>query len=493
MNLDELRRSIDEIDTELIRLFEKRMRVAAEIAGYKKAHQLPVLDASREKAKLQDVASKLPEDLQEYGCALYEKLFALSREHQSQLLGGRCGLLGRTLGHSYSPQIHAELGSYEYLLYEKEPGELEAFLKSGSFDGLNVTIPYKKAVIPYCAELSEIAKEIGSVNTLVRRPDGTLYGDNTDAFGMESLILHRGIAVAGKKALVLGSGGTSVTASAVLKKLGAREVIVISRSGEHNYGNITQHADAGIIVNTTPVGMYPRNGESPVDLRQFPNCSGVVDAIYNPARTALLLQAEELGIPCTGALYMLVAQAKRSAEVFTGRSIDNEEIARIEQKLRRQMQNIVIVGMPGSGKSTVSQALGELLGRPVIDTDAEIERRAGMTIPDIFARYGEAHFRTLETEVLQDMGKLSGQIISTGGGSVTREENYVPLHQNGTILWIERDLEKLARDGRPLSLNGDLAQMYEKRRPCYERFADIRIDNNGSMDETVSRIMEVLT
>lgn len=492
MNLSELRLQIDAIDTELIRLFEKRMRVAAQIARYKQENRLPVLDASREETKLQDVASKLPADLQDYGRTLYKELFALSRDHQSHLLQKHCGLLGRTLEHSYSPRIHGELGDYEYRLYEKEPEELEAFLQSGRFDGLNVTIPYKKAVIPYCAELSGTAKAIGSVNTLVRRADGTLYGDNTDAFGMKSLILYNHITVAGKKALVLGSGGTSLTACTILKEMGAETIVVISRNGEDNYGNLSRHSDAQIIVNTTPVGMYPHNGEQTVDLRQFPRLSGVVDVIYNPAHTALLLQAEELGIPHAGGLYMLVAQAKASAEAFTGKAIDDGEIARIEKRLRGQMENIVIVGMPGSGKTTVSQALGELLNRQVIDTDAEIVKHTGMSIPEIFRTYGEAHFRALETEIMGDVGKLGGKIISTGGGCVTRTENYPLLHQNGVILWLRREPDALARDGRPLSQVGNLQEMYAKRRPLYERFADICVDNNGAVEDAVAQIMEVL-
>lgn len=405
----------------------------------------------------------------------------------------RCGLLGRKLGHSYSPQIHAMLGDYEYLLYEKEPEMLEDFLKSGDFDGLNVTIPYKKSVIPFCAELSETAREIGSVNTLIRRADGTLYGDNTDVFGFEGMLRHSGISVDGRKALVLGSGGASVTACAVLKKLGARAVTVISRTGENNYDNLSAHADAEIIVNTTPVGMYPQNGEKAVDLWLFPRCSGVLDVIYNPVRTALLLQAEELGIPNEGGLFMLVAQAKRSSELFTGSTIADSEIARIEAALQRQMQNIVIIGMPGSGKTTVASCLGELLGRKVFDTDAEIVSRAGTEIPMIFEQFGEAHFRALETEVLRDAGKCSGLILSTGGGCVTRKENYPLLHQNGVIVWVKRDADRLACDGRPISLKSDPEQLYEKRRAFYERFADMSVDNNGSVEETVSRIKEVLS
>ena len=404
----------------------------------------------------------------------------------------KCGLLGEKLGHSYSPQIHSMLADYEYKLFEKSPEELEDFLKSGEFDGLNVTIPYKKSVMPYCAELSPTAAQIGSVNTIVRRSDGSLYGDNTDAFGFENLIVHNGIEVKGKKALVLGTGGASVTAQAVLKNLGASEVVVISRKGEDNYENIAKHADAGIIANTTPVGMYPNNGKAAVDLTQFPKLSGVLDVVYNPARTALLLQAEKLCIPCAGGLYMLVSQAKRSCELFTGKSIPDSEIDRIERVLSHQMQNIVIIGMPGSGKTAVSTMLAERLGRKIFDTDTIVSEKAGMTIPEIFAAQGEAGFRKLETEATAEAGKLSGNIISTGGGVVTVADNYELLHQNGVIVWIERDTNKLARDGRPISLSSDLNELYAARLPLYERFADIKADNNGDINDTVNAIMEMI-
>lgn len=404
----------------------------------------------------------------------------------------KCGLLGEKLGHSYSPQIHSMLADYEYKLFEKSPEELEDFLKSGEFDGLNVTIPYKKSVMPYCAELSPTAAQIGSVNTIVRRSDGSLYGDNTDAFGFENLIVHNGIEVKGKKALVLGTGGASVTAQAVLKNLGASEVVVISRKGEDNYENIAKHADAEIIANTTPVGMYPNNGKAAVDLTQFPKLSGVLDVVYNPARTALLLQAEKLCIPCAGGLYMLVSQAKRSCELFTGKSIPDSEIDRIERVLSHQMQNIVVIGMPGSGKTAVSTMLAERLGRKIFDTDTIVSEKAGMTIPEIFAAQGEAGFRKLETESTAEVGKLSGNIISTGGGVVTVADNYELLHQNGVIVWIERDTNKLARDGRPISLSSDLNELYAARLPLYERFADIKADNNGDINDTVNAIMEMI-
>ena len=404
----------------------------------------------------------------------------------------KCGLLGQKLGHSYSPAIHGMLADYDYQLFEREPEQLEDFLKNGPWDGINVTIPYKKAVLPYCAELSDTARRIGSVNTIVRRPDGSLYGDNTDAYGFESLVKKSGIDVRGKKALVLGSGGASVTVVAVLKMLGAESVTVISRGGEDNYDNLDKHADARIIANTTPVGMYPNNGQAAVDLAQFPRCEGVLDVVYNPAHTALLLQAEKLGIPRAGGLYMLVAQAKRSSELFTGRTIPDSEIGRIEKVLSGRMKNIVLVGMPSSGKSTLAAALGEKLGRPVYEADALIEQEAGMDIPAIFAQGGEESFRKLETEILSRLGKLSGAVISTGGGCVTREENYDLLHQNGTILWLKRGTEKLDKTGRPLSLKNDLNEMYQKREPMYRRFADAAVDNNGSVEDTLAQLLEVL-
>lgn len=404
----------------------------------------------------------------------------------------QCGLLGEKLGHSYSPRIHGMLADYGYRLYEKRPDELEDFLQNGDWGGLNVTIPYKKTVLPYCAELSDRARRIGAVNTLVRRPDGGIFGENTDAYGFEKLLAHAGIDVAGKKCLVLGSGGASVMAVAVLEDLRAGSVTVISRHGEDNYDNLDRHADAEVIVNTTPLGMYPKTCVSAVALAAFPRCAAVLDVVYNPARTALILQAEKRGIPCASGLYMLVAQAKRSAELFAGRAIPNAEIDRIARVLEREMLNIVLVGMPGCGKTTVARALGTALGREVVESDALIADEAGEAIPEIFAREGEEGFRRRETAVLRGQGMRAGLILSTGGGCVTREENYDLLHQNGTILWLRRDVDLLPKEGRPLSLKNDLHAMFETRRPLYERFADHEIDNNGRVEETVRTILEVL-
>ena len=404
----------------------------------------------------------------------------------------KCGLLGRKLGHSYSPMLHALLGDYEYLLYEREPDEVEAFIRRGGWDAINVTIPYKKAVVPFLDELSEGARALGSVNTIVRRPDGTLFGDNTDVFGFTYMLRRSGVNPAGKKALVLGSGGASVTVQAVLRGLGA-QVVVISRTGADNYDNLSRHRDARLIVNATPVGMYPNNGISPIDLAAFPACEGALDLIYNPARTAFLLQAEALGIPHENGLSMLAAQAKRASELFTGKSLPDEDVERSIRAVEHTLQNIVLIGMPGCGKSTLARLLGERLNRPVVELDRLIEETAGLSIPEIFAAQGESGFRVLETQALREAGRRSGAILSTGGGCVTRPENYPLLHQNGRIVWLRRDVSLLPTAGRPLSQARSPEVIYRERRPLYERFADRTVDNDGPIEKTLEQILEVIS
>ena len=403
----------------------------------------------------------------------------------------RCGLLGQHLGHSYSPQIHNLLGGYPYDLYEKEPDELENFLRNQKLTGMNVTIPYKKAVIPFLDELSPEAQKLGAVNTILRREDGTLFGHNTDYFGFRSMVERSGFQVAGKKALVLGSGGASNTAVAVLQELGA-QVIVISRSGENNYENLSRHYDARFIVNTTPVGMYPNTGSAALELEHFDALEGVLDVIYNPARTQLMLDAENLMIPAHNGLWMLVAQAKESAELFLNRPLDDSLIDKIHHTLSVQMQNITLIGMPGCGKSTVGRELAGQLGREFVDADEEIVRLAGKSIPEIFAQDGEEVFRDWETRALIALGKRSGLVIATGGGCVTQLRNYPFLHQNSTIFWIQRNLEVLPTEGRPLSQSGSLKAMYEKRKLLYQAFADHTVDNDASIQEAVDAILSKL-
>ena len=403
----------------------------------------------------------------------------------------QCGLLGRKLGHSYSPQIHGLLGSYDYKLFEKEPEEVGDFLKNGDFTSLNVTIPYKKDVIPYLSQLSPVAKRLGAVNTIVRRQDGSLIGHNTDYFGFRYLVERSGLIVSGKKVLVLGSGGASNTAVAVLRELGA-QVVIISRSGENNYHNLHLHHDASVIVNTTPVGMYPNTGISPIDLDLFPQLEGVLDAIYNPARTQILLDAEKRGLVAMNGLWMLVAQAKESAEWFTGSVIDQGKIPEIHACLRRQMENIILIGMPGCGKSTIGRLLAQRTGKKFVDADEALEARLGRKITDIIPQDGETVFRQMESDTLAELGKQSGLVIATGGGCVTRERNYPLLHQNGTILWLTRQLHKLPTEGRPLSQPGKLQEMFAQRQSLYRQFADAEISNDGPVEETLEAIRAVL-
>ena len=402
----------------------------------------------------------------------------------------RFGLLGRKLGHSYSPMIFDLMGGYRYDLFEREPEDIESLLRNGDFDGINVTIPYKKEVLQYLDEIDPLAARLGSVNTIVKR-GGKLTGYNSDYFGFRSMVARTKIDVSGRKVLVLGSGGASVTVCAVLEDLGAN-AIVVSRSGENNYGNLHLHRDASVIVNTTPLGMYPNNGTAPLNVGDFPNLEGVLDLIYNPARTQLLLDCEKYGIPGFNGLWMLVAQAKKSAEWFLDRALPDDLVRTIHRKLRDKMENIALVGMAGCGKSSIARLLAKETGKKFVDTDTEIELLAGKTIPEIFAAEGEEAFRQLETQVLENLGKQSGLVIATGGGCVTRERNYPLLHQNSRILWLKRCPAKLPTTGRPLSQKVSPATLYEQRRAAYKAFSDAAISNDGTRGETLTEILSIL-
>jgi len=384
------------------------------------------------------------------------------------------------------------LADYEYTLIEKSPDEVEGFLRHGDFAGINVTIPYKKTVLPYCKELSGAAARFGSVNTIMRRADGLLYGDNTDYYGFLYMLRKSGAAVGGKKALILGSGGASATVRAVLEDFGAGKIVTISRTGENNYSNIENHANAQIIVNTTPVGMYPDNGGVPVSLDMFGGCEAVLDVIYNPAKTELLLTAEDRGIMRAGGLYMLAAQAKRAAELFLGADIADEKIDEITRVIERQSKNIALIGMPGCGKSTVGRRLAELTGREFFDIDEQIIRRAGVSIESIFKNSGEGAFRDLESEVLCDVAKKSGCVIATGGGIVKRERNKQALRQNSTTVFLDRGLSELPTTGRPLSLAHGVEALYRKRAPLYDSWSEYKINSRGGVYETAMAVKEVL-
>ena len=402
------------------------------------------------------------------------------------------GLIGAKLGHSYSPFIHARLGDYDYRLYERTEAEFAALLASRDFKGLNVTIPYKVTAFNACDALSDTAREIGCVNTLVVRPDGSLYGHNTDISGFIAMAGRAGVRLEGRKCVILGSGGTSLTARAACRRLGAREVVVVSRRGPVDYAALYRdHADAEVLINTTPVGMYPDTGVSAADLSRLPRVIGVLDVIYNPARTALILDAEARGLPCAGGLYMLVGQAKAAAELFTGRTIPDGETDRIHALLREDILNLVLIGMPGSGKSSIGQALAARMGRDFVDCDAEIVRRAGMTIPEIFARQGEPVFRDLESRVIAEVCRGKSRVIATGGGAVLREDNVRAMRQNGVVVMVERALDALPTEGRPLSSNPQaLREMWRVREPRYRAAADACIDNNAAYGEAVQAAEE---
>lgn len=402
------------------------------------------------------------------------------------------GLLGEHLGHSFSPAIHRQLGSYDYQLVELSPDQVGPFLQEGNFRGLNVTIPYKKTVMTYCRELSPAAERIGSVNTIVRKADGSLYGDNTDYDGFRYLLQSAGAQVRGKKVLVLGSGGASLTVRAVLADLHAGDVVTISRSGPDHYGNLDRHRDADYIVNTTPVGMYPNTGISPVDLDQFPHCQGVFDLIYNPAKTQLLLDGERRGMLWANGLGMLVAQARAAAERFLGTKIPEERVSEITADMEKRTRNLLLIGMPGCGKTTIGQELARRLNRPLEDVDQRIVETAGRPIPEIFAQEGEEGFRIREHRALCEVSKESGRVIACGGGIVTRKENWDPMRQNSTVIYLRRDLSLLPTSGRPMSQANPVEKLYRQRAPLYEQLADLTVENRGTPAETANEIIRRL-
>ena len=403
------------------------------------------------------------------------------------------GCIGEHLPHSFSKEIHGQIGGYTYELKELAPEELPAFMTARSFRGINVTIPYKQAVIPFLDGIDETAEAIGAVNTVVNR-DGKLYGFNTDLYGLTRLIRRTGLDLKGKKVLIPGTGGTSRTAAFAAEKLGARKIRKISRSGKDGsltYGEaLRDHADAEIILNTTPCGMFPEPDAQPLPLEPFCRLKGVVDVIYNPLRSRLVLDARSRGIPAEGGLYMLVAQAVRASEHFLDTAYPEDLTDRIYHRILRQKENIVLIGMPGSGKSAVGSLLAGKTGRPLADTDRLIVEKAGKPIPDIFREDGEPAFRDLETGIIRELSRHGGQIISTGGGAVLRPENVAALRQNGRLFWLDRNPDALVpTDDRPLADTADkMKQLYRTREPVYRAAADEIIPVEGTPGDVASLI-----
>lgn len=404
------------------------------------------------------------------------------------------GCIGRKLGHSFSKIIHNELCDYTYELKELEPKELKSFFTQKDFKAINVTIPYKTDVIPYLDEISQVARDIGAVNTIVNR-GGRLFGYNTDFYGMRALIHRAGINPHGKKCAVLGTGGTSKTATALLKSMGAKQILTVSRSekdGVITYDTFKEnHSDTEVIINTTPCGMFPDIDSVAIDLDGFTKLEGVIDAVYNPLRSKLISQALDQGLKAEGGLYMLVAQAVFAAEHFIDREFDKKEIDRVFNKLFLQKQNIVLIGMPGCGKSTLGKYLAEYYNTELIDSDNEIVKLAG-PIPEIFAKQGEDAFRDIESQVIRGLSAKNGLVIATGGGVIKREQNIKYLKQNGCVIFIDRPFDALQTGhGRPLSPDVDkLKALYDERMPIYNAVCDIKVNADGTIKENVQRIIE---
>ncbi len=404
------------------------------------------------------------------------------------------GLIGERLKHSFSREIHNSLSEYEYELKEIPKDKLDEFMLERDFTAINVTIPYKETVLPYLHYIDDHAKKIGAVNTIVNK-DGKLYGYNTDFYGMKMLISHAKIDVNEKKVAVLGTGGTSKTANAVAKHLSAKEVLTVSRTKSENtitYDELSaNYSDIDIIINTTPLGMFPNNLSKPVDISKFPNLTGVIDAVYNPLRTPLVLDALNNGIRAEGGLYMLVAQAVRASEIFLDKTYETQKLDEVFNKIKAQKENIVLIGMPSSGKSTVGKAIANKLGRTFSDSDEYIEQSSGLKIPEIIKNQGEEKFRALETEAVNELSKSTGAIIATGGGAVLKEENMKALSQNGKIYFIDRPLDMLMpTSDRPLtSTKEDLIKKYNERYSLYERWSDVKIDASLSVEQIANTII----
>lgn len=488
MNIEEIRSKIDSADTKLVELFVQRMGLCAQVAQYKRENGLPVLAPERERAlldRVQALGGKFGARTRE----LYVELLRLSRAYQTGLLGA-FGLLGEKLSHSYSPRVQALLGIKNYALFEVPRDGVGDFVRTCTLDGFNVTVPYKQQIIPYLSAISPLCEKIGAVNTVVKR-GGEYFGYNTDYFGFSELIRRAGFDVSGKKTLVLGSGGASKTAVAVCRDLSS-DVHVISRSGEDNYSNIEKHFDADYIINCTPVGMFPNADPSPLPLDGFSKLSGVCDMIYNPCRTSLMLDAQRRGIPAVNGLYMLTAQAAASADLFTGGNgkVSPEIIKSVYDEINAEMTNIILIGMPGCGKSTAGAELSRLTNRPLYDTDEAVKELSGKTPRELIDELGEEYFRDVEAEAVKAVCEKRGAIIATGGGAVLREENVRRLRCVGYVVYLTREIKSLPKDGRPLSV--DLFKVFEAREPLYKAAADAQVEVDADAKLTAQKILEAI-
>ena len=500
--LDELRMEIDEADKDLLDAFERRLKVAKSIGENKRIDGKPVFDPEREKLKIERLEGLAGFMSKPYVGRLYKEIMDIAKDLESKPL---FGVLGQKLPHTYSPEIHSLItNDYAYTIIEKEESELNELWdqgRRGVYGGFNVTIPYKKNACAMCDELTPGAREIGAVNTVVFRQDGTSLGANTDVYGFKFMLKSSGIDPAGKVVLILGTGGASVAVEAALKEMGASDIRFVSRSGAIDYSNVYDScADAKIIVNCTPVGMYPDIDETPVDIKRFEGLEAVADIVYNPSCTRLLYEADKAGLKTAGGLKMLVAQAFKASAFFRGAKNDeeaeaavkDEDIARVTFLLENKMKNITIIGMPGSGKTRFARWLGTNLGRDVVDLDVVYAEEYGETCAETLRRGGEDVFRDREAKIARKYLSRSGLIISCGGGVIVREENHFPIKCNSVVIYNERPLNVLSLNNRPLSAGHGVEKLFEQRREKYESLADIviHVDEKDTLEEYLNEALE---
>ena len=490
-NLDESRKNLDEIDSQIVHLLEKRMEISKEIGILKLNNNLKTEDSGREDQVIKDLENKIAPEFKSSIKPIYGEIFKESKKIISRVKNEnfKFGLIGESLSHSKSKEIHQLFGRYDYNLKNLKQNEVEGFFEKKNFRGINVTLPYKELSIKYLDQVDPLAREIGAVNTIVNK-DGELFGYNTDYLGFDYSLKYFDLDLKDKKILILGSGGASKMVQKLVADRGAKRLVVISRMGENNYENLGKFNDFNVIINASPVGMYPNNMECKVDLKIFKNLEAVIDLIYNPLNTKLILDGKKLGIKTMNGLLMLVAQAFFAAELFLDEQLDESLIEKIYFKIKSDMENIALVGMPSCGKTTMARLLSEKLNRDYFDTDKLIQEREGK-IPEIFENKGEKYFRDFETKVLEELSKKTGIIIATGGGTPLREINRDLLLQNSLVIYLDRDIKNLETEGRPLSKNLEtLEKMYGERNKIYQEISHIKIKVIEDEEKTLEKILE---
>ena len=493
-NLNKSREKLDKIDSQIIKLLENRMKIVKDIGIYKLENNLSITDSSREDIIIENLKKQISKEFENIVEPIYDRIFHQSKEIISQIKDKnfKYGLIGESLSHSKSAEIHSMFGRYNYHLKNIERDKLEEFFTKRNFNGINVTIPYKKESIKYLDDLHPLAQKIGAVNTIVNK-NGKLIGYNTDYLGFDYSLKFFDINLKDKKVLILGSGGASKMVEEYCKDNLAKNIVIISRNGENNYHNLENYKDFNVIINATPVGMYPHNLESKVDISIFDDLDFVIDLIYNPLNTKLILDAKKNNIKTMPGLLMLVAQAFYACELFVDEKLDESLISKVYKKIKRDMLNIVFIGMPASGKTTMAKLLADKLNREFWDTDVLIEEKENSSIPTIFKTKGETYFRSLETKVLEEVSKKTGVVIATGGGTILKKVNRNLILQNSFVIYLDREIENLETVNRPLSKNLDsLKEIYSNRSEIYNQLSNLKTKVIENKTKTLELILEGL-